>query len=336
MQVDLINLKNLKAINKQTFMRKYTLFILVALLSLKVSFAQKVINNQLSARHQRIAGTNLFMIVPDGFIPSNSFQGFQQSSSGSSLLVAEVPGPFAELIAGFTPEALKSKGVIVKEKEMLTINGKKGVLFTTLQQANSTDYTKYILLLANGKTTFMVNGIFPKLLAQLDKPMREALLSIVHHKGKAIDPLEGISFEINVQETKLKFAQNLTGSLLYTVDGKVPTLSEDKTTFIVGLGTTPLPENMSEKEAAMNRLNKLPYTNLSIDETASGEVFVDGMKGYEIVAYGPLKDGNLSGVVYQMMLFNAQGYCLIIGTSTTELKENLSLFKHVARTFKRK
>lgn len=317
-------------------MRKYLLFILVVLLSLKVSIAQKVINNQLSARHQKVAGTNLFMIVPDGFIPSNSFQGFQQNSSGSSLVVAELQGTFGEFLAGFTPEALKTKGVLMNKKEMLTINGKKGVLYTTLQHANSTDYTKYILLLANGKTTFMVNGIFPKLLVQLDRPMREAILSIVHHKGKALDPLEGISFEINVQETKLKLAQNLTGSLLYTVDGKAPTLSEDKTTFIVSLGTTPLPENMSEKEAAMNRLNKLPYTNLSVDETASGEVIVDGMKGYEIVAYGPLKDGMVSGVVYQMMLFNAQGYCLLIGTSTTELKENISLFKKVARTFNRK
>ena len=168
------------------------LLTFLAVLNLGFSFAQKTINNVKTADHKQVKGTQIFLAPPAGFMNAESFHGFQQLNSGSSIMVIEIPGPFSESTKGFNQEGLKTQGVIMKKKEDVTVNGMPGLLITAEQFANGTNYSKHVLAFGNDKVTFMVNGIFPKELQDLEKDVVQSMLSIVYDQTLSVDPLSVI------------------------------------------------------------------------------------------------------------------------------------------------
>ncbi|MCL2132434.1 MAG: hypothetical protein FWH36_08325, partial [Lentimicrobiaceae bacterium] len=114
---------------------------------------QKKIENKLSDQHQDIKGTKVSLIPPKGFIDGVNFLGLQQSESGSSIMVLDIPGPYSETSKAMTKESLLSKGIEVKKIENLTINGLPAVFVTGIQNAYGTIYTKYILAFGTEQET---------------------------------------------------------------------------------------------------------------------------------------------------------------------------------------
>ena len=308
---------------------------LVGFLTIISAFGQGEINTTKTDKHKQISGTKFFLIPPAGFIPATNFQGFQQMNSGASILVMEIPGPFSESIKGMNEPGLKTQGIILRGKEEIMFNGNQGLFLTAEQFAYGTNYSKYILVFGDTLATYMVNGIFPKEVPELDNDIRESMLSVVYEPGLTVDPLSAVSFSIDTQNTKLKFGKSITGMLLYTVDGKVPTESGDRTSFIVGLSLANV-QKKKKKLTAINRIKRLPYTDLKIDENKIIEIEIDGISGYEIVGEGLDKSTGTNELVYQVILFTDNGYYIIVGTTKNDFEQNLELFKKVARTFKRK
>jgi hypothetical protein len=181
----------------------------------------------------------------------------------------------------------------------------------------------------------MINGTFPKELTELNKDVTESMFSVIYESDLIIDPLSSVSFAVNTENTKLKFGKNITGMLLYTTDGKVPTESTDKTSFIVGLSLANV-QTIDKKLTSINRLKRMPYTNLKIDENKINEIEIDGISGYEIIAEGLNKQNGAKELVYQVMLYTDNGYYVIVGTTGNDFEANLDLFKKVAKTLKRK
>jgi hypothetical protein len=311
------------------------LLTLIGFLTIISTFGQGEINNTKTDKHKRIAGTKFFIIPPAGFINATNFQGFQQMNSGASILVLEIPGPFSESTKGFNEQRLKTQGVVLKKKDEIKVNGNQGLFLTTEQFAYGTNYSKYILVFGDSKATYMVNGTFPEEVIELEKDVRESMLSVIYESGLIVDPLSSVSFTVDTENTKLKFGSSMTGMLLYTVDGKVPTESSDKTSFIVGLSLANV-QTVDKKLTAITRIKRLPYTNLKIDENKIGEIDIDGISGYEIVGEGLDKSNGTKELVYQVMLFTDNGYYILVGTTKNDFEQNLELFKKVTRTFKRK
>lgn len=311
------------------------LLTLVGLLTINSTFGQKEINNTKTDKHQQVIGTKFFIIPPTGFVNATSFQGFQQPNSGSSILVMEIPGPFSESTKGFNEQGLKTQGVVLKKEEEIKINGNQGLFLTAEQFAYNTNFSKYILLFGDSKTTYMINGTFPKEVNDLDVDILESMFSVIYESGLTVDPLSSSQFTVDTENTKLKLGKNMTGMLLYTVDGKVPTESKDKTSFIVGLSLANVP-TIDKKMTSINRLKKLPYTDLKIDDNKISEIQIDSISGYEIIAEGLNKTDGVKEQIYQIMLFTENGYYIMVGTAKSEFETNLNLFKKVARTLKRK
>ena len=160
------------------------------------------------------------------------------------------------------------------------------------------------------------------------------MLSVLYESQLTVDPLAAVPFTVNTEDTKLKFAKSISGTLLYTVDGKVPTDSHDKTSFIVGLSLANL-ETVDKKLTAISRMKRRPYTDLIINENSVNEVEIDGISGYEIIGEGVDKS-DAKELVYQVMLFTDNGYYIILGAAKDNFEQNLELFKKVARTLRRK
>jgi hypothetical protein len=311
------------------------LLTLIGLLTISSTFGQTEINNTKTDKHKQVNGTKFFIVSPKGFVNATSFQGFQQLNSGSSILVMEIPGPFSESTKGFNEQGLKTQGVVLKEKEEIKINGIQGLFLTAEQFAYNTNFSKYILVFGDNKATYMVNGTFPKEVKELDKDVVESMLSVIYESELTVDPLSSVSFTVDTEGTKLKFGKSMTGMLLYTVDGKVPTESKDKTSFIVGLSLANV-QTIDKKMTSINRLKRMPYTDLKIDENKISEIQIDGISGYEIIAEGFDTTNGTKEQIYQVMLFTDNGYYIMVGTTKSDFESNLDLFKKVARTLKRK
>jgi hypothetical protein len=293
------------------------------------------IQNSLTPEHVNIKGTKISVIPPNGWTVASNFNGFQQTGSSSSLMVVEIPGPFEEVSKGLTEEGLKTQGVILDKKRTVTVNGYSGLYVVAKQFAYETMFGKYILVFGNDQTTFIINGMFPRdFEKELGSAVEKSMLSVVYEPNKEINPLKSVNFEIDVSNSKFKFAQMMSNTLLYTADGNVPTKSDDKTTLMVGtsLGKIKMED---EKQYAINRMKQYPSIK-NIESKQINSITIDDISGYEIIANGIDSKTGEPEMIYQIMLFSDNAYYLIVGVANTEFEENIELFKKIGKTFKRK
>ncbi len=313
-------------------MFRITLIALSLFLS-KNLLAQKEYQNTRSTNHKSVAGTLIALIPLADFTEAQAFQGFQQKESNASIMVSEIPGPFSETTRGFNERDLKGQGVTLKNKEAIRVNGMEGYFITTEQHAYDMLFVKYILTFGDVKSTFIITGMYPKKFKGLDHAIVKALYSVVYDPASMVNPVTAVPFKINTSNTKFEFAKNISGTLLYTVDGKVPSESNDKTTFIVGQAFSKI-ETDNEKLFAFNRLSRMPY-QIQTSQNRINEIEIDGLRGYEIEAQGTDSKSGTINTLYQVILFSEASYYILFGAAQDDFETNMELFKQIAKSFKR-
>lgn len=299
--------------------------LLLALLFLgQIAFGQ-------TEKQIKVSGTKCSLIPPNGFVAATTFSGFQNAETGASIMINELPAPYQTLVDGFTAEALKSRGMILLKKQTIDFNGSKATLINLTQSANGTIYLKQMLVFGDTKGTVLVNGIYPESSKDIESQIKGALLSTVYNDSQKENPLEAATFTIDIKDTDFKLIKYMSGSLLYSTDGKIPT---EKPTLIVGNSIAKV-ASQNQKKYAEERLKKLPRGEFSVIREIQ-EVTIDNLKGFEIVADGKTKK-NKTELVYQVMLFNENGdYYIIVGQTKDDFEKYLKSFKKIAKTFKRK
>lgn len=313
-------------------MIKQILTTFLVLMSLIV-LGQKKIDNKLSEEHKNINGTKISLIPPKGFTVGLNFLGLQQTESGSSIMVLDIPGPFSETSKGITKENMLSKGVEVKKIENLTINSLPAIFVTGTQNAYGNIYTKYILVFGSDSETIMINGVHPENLKKVGDEIRKSMLTVFYESDKKLNPFDALDYTIDVSETKLKFGKNISNSLIFTVDGQVPTASSDKTNLIVAKSFSQI--NTEDKKLfCINRLKQTPIEITNIEYT--NEIRIDGVSGYEIYAKGKSKKTNETENIYQVILFSDKLYYILFGTTNDETDKSIDEIKKAVMTFKRK
>jgi hypothetical protein len=312
---------------------KTVILVITGLTLVTPSFAQREINNKKTGQHQQVAGTRFFLVPPANFIGAKGFQGFQEPETGSSILVMDIPGAFAETTKGFTETGLKPQGVNLQKREEIKVNGDPGLFLIADQAAEGTMVLKYILVFGDTESTHMINGTFPRSVSLYHKDIIESMLSVVYDSNLTVDPLDAIPFFINTTDTKLKLAHNMSGTVMFTVDGKVPPEVADKTLLMVGSSAEVVIIN--RRQTAIERIYQLPYTDLKVDQSKIASVTIDGISGYEITGEGTSTTG-VHEYIYQVMLFSETDYYIMVGIANEDFPGNLSLFRKVAASFKRK
>ncbi len=126
-----------------------------------------------------VVGTHVSLIPPAGFTPSTQFPGYQFESLGSSIMITELPGPFAEASAGFSkPSELMKRGMSVLDKKEVKSNGQNGLLVKVEQNAYGTDYLKWLLIFGDEKEAVIITATFPKQYeSELSEKMKASILS---------------------------------------------------------------------------------------------------------------------------------------------------------------
>lgn len=300
---------------------KLTIFLCAAV---SIAFAQ-------STGQQVISGTKYSMIPPAGFIASTSFSGFQNSKLGASIMVTELPIAMQATVESFTADALREKGMTLIDKQTIDFDKAKATFIYLSQQANGTMYLKQMLVLGDHKKTVMLNGIYPEASKDIADAIKTALLSTTYNEQQNDDPLDAVKFKIEVSGTPFKLAKFISGSLVFSTDGKIPTLTP---TLIAGnsIGNASITD---QKGFCVERLKKLPRGESNTVKEINA-VTIDHLPGYEIIADGKSKDSQ-DQLIYQVILFTGTGeYFIIVGSATEDFQTNLQQFKNITQTFKRK
>lgn len=313
-------------------MTKKTLTTFLVFISLTV-WGQKKIENKLSDEHQNIKGTKISLIPPKGFTDGLNFLGLQQTESGSSIMILDIPGPYSETSKAITKENMLSKGVEVKKIENLTINSLPAIFVTGTQNAYGNIYTKYIFVFGTDNETIMINAVYPENLKKVGDEIKKSILTVFYEVDKKINPFESLDYTIDVSETKLKFWKSMSNSLIFSVDGQVPTASSDKTNLIVAKSFS----QITTEDKKLFCINRLKQTPIEIEHTEYiNEITIDGILGYEIFAKGKRKKSNETENIYQVILFSDKLYYILFGTTNDETDKSIEEIKKAVKTFKRK
>lgn len=294
--------------------------LLIALLLFTISF------NAQTTEHILIPGTKLSIIPPKDFVLATNFSGFQNAEKGASIMVSDLPTSYTKMSEVMNKDALKTQGMVLLNKEIIDFNQAKATLIFASQESNGMTYNKQILLFGDENNSIMVNGIYPEKFKNLEREIRTSLLSSLYNKDQKENPLEAVNFTIDISNTAYKFVKYMSGTLLYSEDGKFPS---DKGIFMAGnsIGNV---QTQNLKQYSIDRLKKLPYGEKS-KVISVNEIAIDNLNGYEIIA-----SNDRDEIVYQVMLYPKSGYYIILGQAADNKNQNLETFKSLAKTFRQK
>lgn len=312
-------------------MRKQ-LFAILLISFTNLLYSQEVIENIITEEHKNVTGTKISLIPAIGFTKADNFNGFQQNESGSSIMVVEMPSSISELKDAFTKKALLSQGIELEEIKELKINNLSAILITGSQSANGALFSKIILVLGNDDEVILINCAYPNGLIEIGKEITESILSVVHVADLEIDPLNGIDFSVNTENTDLILAKSIANSFIYTHDGKFPTESGSKANLIIAKSHSEVSIE-DRKLFAINRIKQTPFDIEEIDSTIA--LSIDGITGYEVYAKGVSQSTGIKYGLYQVILFSDHMYYIFFGSTAPEDKKTLEEMKLIVESFER-
>jgi hypothetical protein len=290
--------------------------------------------NDRQSQYTSFPAAGIKLIRPDGFEAAESFDGFQQASTQSSVMLVTIPGPFTEVTSGLTAERLKTRGMTLRSQENVTIDGNKGILISLTQTAYGIEFAKWIVAFGNEKETKMVTATFPKTrTAKLSAPLKSVVLTAKNDTTPP--PILGsdVGFKIAASD-KVKLARSMGKMLLYTKDGTIPAKSPEDPLFIVAPSFSQMAIS-DRKQFATQRLAQATHMKIN-SVTTTEAITIDGLDGYEIVADARDTASGTPLAVYQVMLFDDRSYTLIQGIVGTKVRdEYLPEFKAMARSFRK-
>jgi hypothetical protein len=284
------------------------------------------ISNVKSDKHIKVRGTNILVVPPDNFSPGNSFQGFFDFSTTTTLKFFHDREPVQENIKKYDEVIISPEDLI--SRQPMNVNGYEGVYITA---RDGESYKKHFLFFGDDDVTVSVIGQHPPSDTVMEKLITTAMFSVVLQNEEIPDPRDDAEFKIDTNEDRLTFDRLLNGMLLYKGAGQ--TSSSDRTLVVARrMGLT----NVADRQRVMEQYlkNELYHQHIQIKRTSP--VDIDDMPGYEIIAEGTPEGSSKNELMYLVMLFDQDGDYVIYGTATEQSKDNEALFQEAAQTFRRK
>jgi len=280
-----------------------------------------------------VHGTRVRMTRPAGFTVAQQFSGYLNREDGSSIMVTELPAPFAKATAGFDEAGCKSRGMTLESKQNVSVGKYAGLLIALSQAAYGKLYRKWMLSFGDDTQTIVVTASWPEGAGDLSAAMKSAVLTARLDETAPPPSLNDLTFTMG-STPRLTLARRVQNLLIYTESGQLAG-SRRSPFYIVGQSISEIAVE-DPKGFARRRLGQVAgISSIAIEDDR--DINVDGLSGRELVAAGvDVKSGGPMSV-YQTMLFDKNTYYLFQGLVGKERKaEFLPAFKEATRGFKRK
>lgn len=280
-----------------------------------------------------VKGTRVWIIPPHGFSESTTFKGFKPVNSESSMImINEIPGPYSEIIKGFTENRLATGGMKLKQKESILVGNKESLWVEVEQSGSGKTYSKIILITPQPGSTLLLNGVFPVDSLRVGDQIRQSFHSLFVDTLMKIDPRNELDYSLYEQAGHFVFVGVIGNGMLFNRDGLTPTRSGDETMLVTDKSY--IKQTISDRRAfSISRLKQYPQKFEWLNENGVAEISLDGLDG--TATFG--RSAGSKEDIYQVLLFGDDGgYYLLVGTYPTNRPDALEDIKAVFQTFKRK
>ena len=263
-----------------------------------------------SADEERIAGTQASLIPPAGFEVATQFPGFIDKETGSSIMVTVIPGPFAEVTAGFTQENLAARQMGLLQKNKRDQGELEGLLIHLRQTVGlGTEYLKWIWVFGDEKESVLVTATFLKEEGEeLSDKMRAAVESTKWDPNLKIDPFAGLTFKVE-EAGKFRIAKVMGNTVLLTEDAVFPMADLNDSLVVVSASITEDWKGPEDLIAFASQRAK-ETKGFEKSEIESSEQWLHaGMEGVMCKVTGGGVDGERS--LQQGLLLSDDGYYIL-------------------------
>lgn len=314
------------------------LILSIFILAQKVNQKAIEINNNFDAAYIEIPGTKINLIPARGFEISKRFTGLEHIVAGSTIMITEIPGDVHKNMVGLDKKYLFKAGVIVETQNYYKINGFDALFITGKQGAYGKNYERYMLMIGDIKTTYLLSASVLNTASEKHKKEVEAsLLSVIFNPQKNTEPSDRFDFSIDVSETILKKANMMISSLTYTDDGNTPSQTKDKTSVTIRKSSLTKELTEIEKQELLKKLFEMyPKEITSSSKNIVKEIKGQYLSGYEIFGLGINKENGKPEMIYQAIFFKEKDYYVFTGLTFGNFDDNLEMFRKVAKTIKPK
>lgn len=281
-----------------------------------------------------IPGTSVSLPPPCGFVRAERFPGFMNESTGSSIMVSEIPGPYAEITAGFSDSRqMQTRGMTLLDHSSVTVDGQRAMLLHVEQAVRDTLFRKWMLAIDRHNSTTIIIASFPKAEVDQGNELRAAILAAAF--GKPKDPTDALVFDVT-PVTPFQVAKVMGQNMILSPEGSFPLKGENVPFMIFGLSASKDLVIANQKEFAERRVtDTATIKNIIVEQTVP--LTIGHCSGYATIAHGVGEGAATPLTIYQVLLFDESGYCVIQGITPTSQKEvYVPVFKQIAKTFKMK
>ena len=256
-----------------------------------------------------VPGTAVRLIPPASFSPSGRFPGFQDLTTGSSIMVTEIPGPVAEVTAGMTEERLASGGMTLTSRTEVTVSGQSGLLLGVTQAARGVTYQKWLVVFGNASATVMVTATFPQdQAANASEPLRRAVLSTRWTPEASGEVnLEGLPFRVR-PPAAFALASRVGNNVILTLGGEPIPRPPGEPFVVVGSAISPV--DMPDLAAFARARVQQTASVTNITPRPGTDLTVAGHLAHELTATATDARGEPI-VIYQAVVRSSDGYTLV-------------------------
>jgi hypothetical protein len=272
---------------------------------------------------------------PEGFVAADRFSGFMKESTGSSIMVSEIPGPFREVTAGFSdPQRMQAQGMTLLSRSSTEVDGHEAILLHAEQSAYGTLFKKWLVAVDRSGTTVLMVATYPQAEGQQHgNSLRATVLAATF--GQPTDTSDALSFTVK-PTAPFQLAKILGQNMILSPEGRFPVKDEKVPFMVLGLSASQNLVASDRKAFAEHRITKTA-TVKAISVNQSTPVTIGDLSGYTTTANGEAVDGGTPLSIYQVLLFDTSGYCLIQGvTPSAEKSTYMPVFEKIAKTFRMK
>jgi hypothetical protein len=286
------------------------------------------------AQPQAVAGTRVTLQPPAGWEVADRFPGFMQASSGSSIMITEIPAPAGQMIASFTREALGARGMELRASERQTVDGGPGVLLAISQTAAGTVYDKWMLAFGNDSATVLVTGTYLQERAgELSEPVKQAVLSARRNAAPSADPMAGLGYRID-PGPRLKVATRVGNMILTNETGTLPNPGPGSPMLMVAESLAP--GDMSDLAAFSRERVMATAPTIQVSNVTGAAATIAGAQAYEVTADGVDTEDSTRLRIYQAVVREGDHYILVQGiVGADRAAEWFPYFQTVARGLQR-
>jgi hypothetical protein len=301
--------------------------------SIALISATQLLQTSANAVPTLVRGTRVSIDAPLGFEVAQEFPGFAKKDESASLMVTEMPIPVEKLMEGFNVEKLSSRGLILLDKRVVSIDGRKADLISLRQYYGSAPFVKWIASFGAEKSSVMLMASFPEPIATTTgEHLKAAILGAKWSAGdKEVGIFQGLNFELQRSADILPLKQ-VSGMVLLGRAGELGTSSSTKPVMIVGNVQGPqisaINSSATSKQFIL-QANRL----LNVMFQQESRIKIAGFDAFEIEGMALARTSGAPLAFYQVLIPRATGNLMIYGeVGLNEKQTYFPRFKAVANT----